>query len=432
MGIDDSRIGEWVLGDEGDIIGDSSLQLLLGATFFTILGTSMLSPILENLEGPLGVSSTQIGLLITAYTAPPILLIPLGGALADRVGRRPVLIVGLLLFGIAGSAIALTTNFHLVLGLRALQGAGYAFTLPVAITAVRDLYSGPAENTGQGLRLAVGGVGQIFVPLVASVLVVIDWRFPFLLFGGSVFVAVAFAAWFEEPLSRERQTFEDNTRGVPVRNVIGYGKRMFLLTRHPRVAAILACRGLLTFGSFSFLTYNSLIIGNVLDGGPEVAGLMVSIWAVAYTFTATQAGRISSRFGNQTVPLGATVLLIGTGLVILAGAPTVPIAASGALVIGIGIGIGFSLIRSLISGFAPEQLRGGLVGLGESLGRLAGSLTPVVLGLAIGTLSPDVGEDVALQIVVGGAGIGIIVVGLTLVGFAHVVRPVQIGTEPVS
>ncbi len=72
----------------------------------------------------MGISSGQVGFLITVFTLPGILLTPVAGVLSDRYGRRRVLVPSLFLFGVAGVAGALATDFGLLLVLRTLQGVG--------------------------------------------------------------------------------------------------------------------------------------------------------------------------------------------------------------------------------------------------------------------------------------------------------------------
>jgi MFS family permease len=60
---------------------------------------------------PFGASSATIGLIMSAFTAPAVVMTPVIGVIADRFGRRPVILSGLVLFGTAGTAITLTTTF---------------------------------------------------------------------------------------------------------------------------------------------------------------------------------------------------------------------------------------------------------------------------------------------------------------------------------
>jgi len=78
-------------------------------------GNGLLSPILNSLIDPLGVSAADIGLMISVFTTPSVLIISLAGVLADRYGRKPLFVSSILLSGLAGTAIALTTNYRVVL-----------------------------------------------------------------------------------------------------------------------------------------------------------------------------------------------------------------------------------------------------------------------------------------------------------------------------
>lgn len=107
-----------LFGQHAGILRESNYQVLLSATVLPIMGTAMLSPVLDSLVGPFGVSATSIGLLISAYTLPQIFFIPITGALADRYRRTPVLAGSLLVFGVAGVAVSLTADFRVALAVR--------------------------------------------------------------------------------------------------------------------------------------------------------------------------------------------------------------------------------------------------------------------------------------------------------------------------
>ena len=122
---------ERLAGDDANVVDDRAFQVLLLASVASPLGASVVSPILDSLTEPMGVGEAQIGLLMAVFTAPAIVLIPVVGVISDRYGRKPVLASGLGLFGLAGVAVGLTTDFGVVLGLRLLQGIGYAGVAPV-------------------------------------------------------------------------------------------------------------------------------------------------------------------------------------------------------------------------------------------------------------------------------------------------------------
>ena len=278
MGLLDSLFGE-----DGVVLSDTDFQLLLLANLMAPLGTALLSPVLDSLVDPFGTSATQVGLMMSFFTAPPIVVIPLAGALADRVGRKPIIVGSLLLFGAAGTAIAFTTEFTVVLGLRLLQGAAFGGLTPVIITSIGDLYGGTREATAQGLRFTGSGVAQTVFPLVAGVLVGVGWQFPFAIYALSFPIAVLIALRFDEPPAAGTA---DSTDGARAARQDGGAERSYVaelgsLLARPRVLSLVLARGVPIIVWMAFLTYNSIVVGRLQGGTPGQAGLLVALGSVA-------------------------------------------------------------------------------------------------------------------------------------------------------
>lgn len=386
---------ETLFGDEARTVNSRQFSLLLLANINAALGTVLVSPLLETLTGPFAVSDVRIGLLMTAFTAPPVVGIPLVGMLSDRYGRKPVLVVGLLLFGLSGAAVGLAPTFEVAVLLRVVQGVGYAGITPVIITAIGDLYAGTAEATAQGLRFTSSGVAQGVFPLVAGVLVGIAWQYPFFLYLLAVPVAAVVAVFFTEtgtvdaaPVTADGGT--ESSRGAYVRDLAR-------LAIHPKIASVLVAFAVAAFLYIAFLTYNSFLVVRVLDGTPGVAGAFITVTSVVYAVTASQAGRVTDYFGSRVVPLVIGNLLMGGGLALAALAPSIGVAAVAIGVMGTGIGLAFSLLRSVLTGLAPEAYRGGLVGVGESVIRLANSLAPLVVGWVVTLFATTATETAAIR-----------------------------------
>lgn len=210
------RLATWLLGEEGDVIHESEMQIVMVSTGIAIAGVFLVSPIVSTLAGTFGVSDAQAGSLVTAFTAPSIVLVPVAGVLADRYGRRAVLVGGLVIFGLAGVTISLTSSFTIVLGLRALQGVGYAAINPVGVALLGDLYDGGREATAQWLRVAGIQLLNLAAPLLAGALVLAAWQYPFLLYGFALVVAAW--AWRDLPsaVPGERTTLWDYAADLAV------------------------------------------------------------------------------------------------------------------------------------------------------------------------------------------------------------------------
>jgi MFS family permease len=107
-----------MFGSDADVLGETDFQLLLLANIVSSLGTALLSPVLDSLIAPFGASPASTDLVMSFYVAPATVMIPVAGVLADRFGRKAVLVPSLVLFGLLRSAIAFSTDFRLALVLR--------------------------------------------------------------------------------------------------------------------------------------------------------------------------------------------------------------------------------------------------------------------------------------------------------------------------
>ena len=444
---------ESLLGEKADVLRDRDFQALVTANLLAPLGVPLVSPLLNTLAGPFGVSTTEVGLLIAAYTAPPIALIPVVGVLADRYGRKPLLLSGILLYGTAGTAIALTSDFRVAVALRFLQGVGFAGLTPIIITSIGDLYVGSREATAQGLRFTSSGVYQAIFPPIAGVLVGIAWQYPFLLYALAFPAAVVVYYWFEEPLGRGAGNQPDAATGADdgdaraatddseaddrdrprAGSVDANGgedvqeesqlRALFRLVTGRRELSLVIGRGLPMIAWIGFLTYVSLIVAEAIGGSPAEAGLLVTIDSVMLAVGASQAGRITDAFDSRLWPLAAANLALGAGLATVALAPSLPVAAVGTAVLGTGFGVSLSLYRSVVTGLAPARLRGGLVSIAESFGRVTSTLTPIGMGVLVTALTPTLGLVGAVRWTAVGVGAFVAIGGQLCLAVARLSRP---------
>lgn len=389
-----------LFGDDAPILRETDFQFLMLASMLPVLGTALLSPVLDSLIGPFGASSATIGLMISVFTAPAILMIPVAGVLADRLGRKFVLISSISLFGLSGTAIAFTTDFQVVLALRVLQGIGFAGITPIIITSIGDLYTGEKEATGQGIRFMISGLSGAVFPLLAGLLVLLAWHYPFLLYAIAFPIAMGVYLWFDEPTSTPSVATDGG-------ELLSYARVLFRLGRQRRVLALVVARALLNTIWIGFVTYNSLIVIRLIGGTPVQAGMLATVGFFTLGISASQAGRITSFFQSRLYLLIAANVCFAVGFSMVLFAPGIGVATVGITTSCVGFGILGSLYRSIITGLAPTDLRAGLVSVSEAGGRLTSTLTPLAMGGAIALASPAIGFAPALRF----AGLGLAVVG---------------------
>lgn len=382
-----------LFGEDATVLRERNFQLLLLANTIGPLGTAVMSPVLDSLVEPLGASPATIGLLMSAFSAPPIVAILLAGHLADRYGRKPILVLGLLLVGTGGTAISFTTDFRVALGLRLIQGVGFSAIVPIVIASIGDMYDGTEEATAQGFRFTSSGLTQTVFPLLAGAVVVFAWQYPFFLFAVAFPIAAIVLLCFDEPAGR---TADRDLHAVRSRRNDSSASLLELLSQ-PRVQAIVIARGLPALVWIGFLTYNSIIVVRLNGGTPTQAGVLAAVGSLSFAAAATQAGRITNRFDREFVPLVASNIALGIGFLVVLFQPTLLLALCGIALAGGGFGILMSIYRSLVTGLAPPELRGTLVSIAESNGRFVFTLTPIAMGGSISALTPALGFRLALQ-----------------------------------
>ncbi len=389
-----------LFGTDATILREKNFQLLLVVTALVPFGSGLLSPILESVVEPFGASVGTIGLMISVFLVPSIVVTPLIGGIADRYGRKFVLTPALVLFGLSGAAIAFTTDFPTVLTLRLLQGIGWAGLVALIVTSIGDLYAGSKEATAQGLHETGLGFAGAAVSLGAGVLVTMAWQFPFLLYLLALPAAVAVYLWFDEPTTGDESVTADGGDGGE------YRQALMKFVRQRRILALLAGRSLVVMPWFGFVTYNSVIVIRLLDGTPAQAGILFAIASAAVAVSASQSGRITARVGSRYPLLVGANVCLGMGFIIAVFIPILVIAGVGIVFLGIGIGLILPMYRSLLTGSTPESLRAGIVSIGVTGARIVGVVTPIAMGGTIVVLTPMVGSAPAVQL----SGVGVAVV----------------------
>ena len=140
------------------------------ATFMLLLDITIVNVALPSIERDLGADLTDLQWVIDAYALTLAALLLTGGSLADRVGRRLVFVIGLVIFTVA-SVLCGLAGTPLTLNLaRALQGIGGAFMFATSLALLASAYSGRDRGTAFGLWGATTGAAVAIGPLVGGVL----------------------------------------------------------------------------------------------------------------------------------------------------------------------------------------------------------------------------------------------------------------------
>jgi MFS family permease len=353
------------------LLFDTNLRIVFGITLVAISGVSNITPAFPKIVRELQITPQAVGLLITVFTFPGILLTPVLGILADQIGRKKILIPSLLLFGIAGGACALARDFHLLLLLRFIQGIGAAPLGALYVTIIGDLYSGKERAAAMGYNASVLNIGTASYPAIGGALAVIAWYYPFLIslialpVGGFVLFSL------KNPEPKEKPNFAEYLSGVwqsiKHREVIG----LFL-------ASVVTFT--ILFGTY--LTCLPLLLGDSFGASALIIGLLMSVSSISGAVMASQLGKLARTFSEGTLIKSAFVLYALT-LTLIPFVPALWFFLIPSILFGAAQGMNLPCIQTRLSGLAPINHRAAFMSINGMVLRLGQTLGPLTMGLAM-------------------------------------------------
>ncbi len=332
------------------------LAALCTVPLIMVLGNSMLIPVLPDMGRVMGLSKATTGLAVTAFSLSAGIAIAVAGFLADRYGRKLVVVPSLLVYGLGGIVSGLAgwrmgpNGFAVVMAGRVIQGIGAAGTAPVAMAFVGDLFRGGSRVTALGIFEASNGLGKVISPILGALIgqVLVWWA---VFFAYAVLaVPFALAVWF---LTRE----PPRRKAPPAREYFGQVLTIF----RRKGVALIACFWAGTvalfvlFGVLFFLSEHLETVHGI-DGVPKGVRIMWPVLAMSATSFA--AGLFLQRRGQLLKPavvLGLALAIAGTVLIAFVRADWAFYA--GLVVAGIGTGLQLPGLNNLITSSARTEQR---------------------------------------------------------------------------
>jgi MFS family permease len=310
---------------------------------------------------------------------------PVAGVLADRHGRRRVLVWSLLCFSLAGVAVLPTTDFGTVLVLRGLQGVGASGLFAVAVTLIGDTYEGVQRNAALGANGAAISIGAAVYPLFGGAIATLGWRAPFAVYAVGLLVALwALRAIEEVPVERSRGGLA-YVRGalsaLSVRAAVTlYGTTI--------VTFVLLFGGVFTAVPFLLARAFTapLSLGWLSLAPSALIGVVLTTNALTTAVVAARSGPLAARFSNREL-LVFGLVAYGLGFVVAWAGGTPAWLTLGVLVVGAGQGLILPPLDASISALAPREYRAGSLSLRTSaawLGTTVGPLLFTTLAAASG------------------------------------------------
>lgn len=361
----------------------AAMRFIMLVVLIDMLAVGIIVPVLPVMVGQFTADPTAqaywYGVVAVSYALAQFCAAPVLGALSDRFGRRPVLLLGFCGLSINFFTTALATSLWMLVASRLVGGAMQA-NAAVANAYVADI-TPPAERARRfGLLGAMFGIGFILGPVVGGILGGIDIRLPFFAAGVLALLNLAYGAFvLPESLPAERRRPVQWLRANPLSSL----RDLAALKGVGLLVGVLALAGVAQFSLYTvWVLYGKARFG----WGPSEAGW--SLFVVGLVAAAVQGGllgRLLKRFGAQRLAViglsSSTLAFLGWGLA------TEPWMMYAVIVANLLGGAVTASLQGLVSQAADETTQGRTMGAVGGLNGLAAVVAPVLAAPLMGAVA---------------------------------------------
>ncbi len=319
-------------------------------TFIMILANTMLFPIYPQMKRALELSLRDVSLMVIFISLTAALLSPAGGYLADLMGRKKIMVVSIIIYGLAGglaglAIVLLEKPFTIVLVLRFFQGIGSAAPMFLALALTGDIFQSQERTQRMGFLEISNGLGKVSGPIIGSAVAYFSWYAPFFVYPLLSF-PVAFILWkhIEEPPFKNKISFRSELQSC--KHILELSK---LLT--------LAAGFLIIFFLFGTMFWLGEYLQRTVPEGNIIHGLTISIPVAAMMLSAFFSHGIGEKLGSR-LTLTCGLLIAGLSLFFISFLFETIFLWPAVLLTGISAGISLPVMDTIATAVSSREHRG--------------------------------------------------------------------------
>lgn len=354
--------------------------LLCLVPFIMVLGNSMLIPVLPKIKKAVDINQFRVGLMVTAFSIPAGIVIPLAGILSDQIGRKKVMAPALIIYGSGGilaviASMVLKNPYWGIMAGRIIQGIGAGGTYQLAMAMAGDVFKTQERVLALGLLEAANGLGKVVSPILGAGFALISWYFPFFAYG-FLAIPVGIAIWFlvKEETEFQKQSFQNYVNAV--KEIFKNKVSGLLASFFAGMVALFSLFGISSLYS-DILEKDFGILG--IKKGLVMAGPVFVMAALSFAL-----GIILENAKNKGlkifVIIGLIFIIVGQGLFLLLKGMWPKFATI--VLLGAGVGLVMTPVNTLVTGSCSTKRRGIITCLYGSLRFFGVAIGPPLYGLS--------------------------------------------------
>jgi len=348
------------------------LIIVFVTVFIDLLGFGIIIPLLPFYAQTFGATAFTVGLLSTSFSLMQFIFAPIWGRISDRVGRRPIILLGLLGSCLSYLGFGLANTLTALFAARIFAGIAGA-NIPTAQAVVADLTTPENRAKGMGLVGAAFGLGFIFGPAIGGFLSRYGYAAP-AYFASGVSLANFVAAWFllPETLKPEHRAIERVGRIDALRAALA----------RPHLPLLLVI-GFLIVAAFSAYESTFALFAEQTHGfnAGSIGYIFAFVGVILVVVQGALVGRAVKWLGEHHI-VPASLALVAVGLLMIPATTSVAALLVASGVMAVGMGFNNPSLMSLISRYSAAEDQGGVLGLTQSLNSLARIVGPLWGGFA--------------------------------------------------
>ncbi len=365
--------------------------LLAGSVALMMTGFGIIMPVFARRFGEFGSGVEDLGLMTMSFALAQLIAAPFMGSLADRFGRRPLVLISLIAFAVSNIGFLWAPTTAIFIAIRTLEGGLTAGLFPATMGVVGDLI--PERKRAQWIGIVMGSysVGFIFGPAIGGGLYdLYGFEAPFIVSAVMGFLAF-FAAGYVVPetrtavilnRSRLRQLHQ------PLKQAVSTASFMESLPRPLLIFFTLLLLNFITAFGFAFIEPQMVFyFYDDLGWSTTRFGLVVGAFGISMVASQMFLGRLSDRFGRKPIVIIGLMLSLALyfGLAYLQVFALMMLAA---FIAGIGDALKGTAIGAFFLDITSDEHRSRVMGLKGSSLAMGGVFGPALLAVLGGRISP--------------------------------------------